>query len=255
MEPVEMEPSAAAPAANDAPDRPIFVIGPHRSGTTLMYGLLSRHPQLGYLNHANRRMRRTPGLARLLTGGPFFRDKPIEAQKYWDLYWNTPDDVMDAEDATPEAIAFHRKSVRRVLALRGAPRFVAKYPRLSLRLGWIDRVFPGALLSTMGIDNLERLVLGEAHCRAGACGKRGEYSFGHWCGLITVAWCRSTARICAGAPLASTASWWTTGGCVRTQPLFPSKSTACKTAASGATALGTSDTTPSRSISPRMNAP
>jgi hypothetical protein len=35
--------------------------------------------------------------------------------------------------------------VRTVLALRGAPRFLAKYPRLSLRLPWLDELFPSAL--------------------------------------------------------------------------------------------------------------
>jgi hypothetical protein len=32
-----------------------------------------------------------------------------------------------------------------VLALRGRTRFLAKYPRLSLRLSWLDAVFPGAI--------------------------------------------------------------------------------------------------------------
>ena len=36
-------------------DRPIFIMGPHRSGTTLLYNILAAHPDVGYFNRANRR--------------------------------------------------------------------------------------------------------------------------------------------------------------------------------------------------------
>ena len=125
-------------------DRPIFIVGPHRSGTTLLYEMLSEHPELGYFNIANRRFPDLPFFAHTMTrlGTP---DKPMEAQKIWDRFWHCEDDRMGAEDATPEAIAWYRKTASRVLRLRNASRFLAKYPRLSLRVGWIDTVFPGTL--------------------------------------------------------------------------------------------------------------
>ena len=69
----------------------------------------------------------------------------MELQKIWDRFWYRDDDRMDAKDATPEVISWYRKKVCRVLRLRNAKRFLAKYPRLSMRLGWIEAVFPGAL--------------------------------------------------------------------------------------------------------------
>ncbi|MFC1806711.1 sulfotransferase [Planctomycetota bacterium] len=124
-------------------DRPIFILGPHRSGTTLLYEVMSRHPELGYLNLANRRFPSWPRFAHLLTRLGM-NDRPREAQVVWDRFCQTDDDVMEAEHATPQAIAWHRRLTSTVLRLRGAPRFLAKYPRLSLRMAWIDAVFPDA---------------------------------------------------------------------------------------------------------------
>ncbi|MBM4035606.1 MAG: sulfotransferase [Planctomycetes bacterium] len=125
-------------------DRPIFIVAPHRSGTTLLYEVMGRHPGVGYLNLGNCRWPRSPRIARLLTRLGI-GDKPREAQVVWDRFWRTDDDCMGAEDATPEAIAWHRRLTATVLRLRGAPRFVAKYPRFSLRMGWLNAVFPDAL--------------------------------------------------------------------------------------------------------------
>jgi hypothetical protein len=72
-------------------------------------------------------------------------DQPMESQPIWDRFWNCEHDEMGANDATPESVSWYRKTVRRVLRLRNAERFLAKYPRLTLRLDWIDAVFPGAL--------------------------------------------------------------------------------------------------------------
>ncbi|MBL8898484.1 MAG: sulfotransferase [Planctomycetes bacterium] len=123
-------------------DRPIFIVGPHRSGTTLLYGMLSKHPALGYLNRANHRFPGLPGFAHLLTrlGAP---DDPQEAQHVWDKLWTLPDDRMDASAVTDAQRAFYPALVERVLRLRKRARFLAKYPRLSLRLGWLDALFPG----------------------------------------------------------------------------------------------------------------
>jgi hypothetical protein len=125
-------------------DHPIFIVGPHRSGTTLLYNMLSRHPDVGYFNIANRRFPSFPLLAHIITyfGMP---DQPMESQPIWDRFWNCEHDEMGANDASPEAVSWYRKTVKRVLQLRNAKRFLAKYPRLTLRLDWIDAVFPGAL--------------------------------------------------------------------------------------------------------------
>jgi hypothetical protein len=119
-------------------------MGPHRSGTTLLYGMMGGHPQIGYLSVANKRFPSTPRLAHLFTRLGVL-DKPREAQVVWDRFWENPDDVMRAEDATPRAVEWYRRTVATVLRLRKVERFLAKYPRLSFRMDWIDAVFPDAL--------------------------------------------------------------------------------------------------------------
>lgn len=134
--------TAAIPAGSI--DRPIFILGPHRSGTTLLYEILARHPDVGYFNRANRRLPCWPGLAHLWAR-TLRQDKPMEAQNIWDRFWTGDDDHMDRAQADVEAIEWYRALVARTLAWRGARRFLAKYPRLSLRLDWLDAVFPGAV--------------------------------------------------------------------------------------------------------------
>lgn len=89
-------------------------------------------------------MRRWPRIAHLLVQLGM-KTKPHEAQQLWDLEWTGDDDRMGAADARPAVVAWYRERVRRTVELRGRTRFLAKYPRHSLRLGWLDAVFPGCL--------------------------------------------------------------------------------------------------------------
>ena len=163
-------------------DRSVFVVGPHRSGTTLLYEILGRHPHLGYLNNANRRFRNFPLLARLMTG-TVFQDRPMEAQKFWDRFWTGKDDVMGSEEATDEAVAWYRETIGKILSLRGARRFVAKYPRLSLRLHWIDAVFPGALFVHI-LRDWRAVVNSSLKRRA----QRERHGGGRWYGVRIPGW-------------------------------------------------------------------
>jgi hypothetical protein len=127
-----------------AVDRPIFIVGPHRSGTTLVYRFLSRHADVGFYAAADRRLGSLPLLAHLAfrAGVAAY---PHECQRIWDRFHAGEDDRADASGATPEVAAWHRPRAARTLALRGRARLLAKYPRLSLRLAWLDAVFPGCL--------------------------------------------------------------------------------------------------------------
>jgi hypothetical protein len=131
--------------------RPIFIVGPHRSGTTLLYRILSKHPDVAYFTPLNKRLPNSPRLAHLLTG-LIKPDYPVEAQSVWDRFKTKDVDLMDAADATAEVREWYHRLVKRVLKLRGADRFLSKYPRLSLRLSWIDALFPDAIFIHMVRD-------------------------------------------------------------------------------------------------------
>ncbi len=124
-------------------DRPIFIAGPHRSGTTLLYDTLTQHPDLGYFVPANRHTPNWPRLAllRLKLGS---RDEAVEGQDVWDYFKVRDSDVMGAEDATPAVTRWYQEQMEVILAGRGATRFIAKYPRLSMRMPWVDAMFPDA---------------------------------------------------------------------------------------------------------------
>ncbi len=69
-------------------DRPIFIVAPHRSGTTLLYRLLAEHPDVGFYNPANRRWRNFPRLAHLRTrlgGADKAVEEIVEAEPFGEL--------------------------------------------------------------------------------------------------------------------------------------------------------------------------
>lgn len=138
-------------------DRPIFVIGTGRSGTTLLYGLLGFHPDLGWFSNFDQRfpdwplvaalarVHRLPG-ARFLDRRSRYVPRPLESYATLDrctagLFSAHRD--LAAADATPEIAARFRARVARQLALQGRPRFAAKYTGLP-RIGFVDAIFPDA---------------------------------------------------------------------------------------------------------------
>jgi len=133
-------------------DPPIFIVGPHRSGTTQLYGILARHEAVCCLERYNHRFPAYPRLASVLRTLLRGTKQPHEGQRFWDYLWPGPDDTMTADDLTAEQAKFYAANVERVLTLRGRTRFVAKYPRLSLRIGWIDALFPEAKFLHMTRD-------------------------------------------------------------------------------------------------------
>ena len=163
-------------------DRPLFILGPHRSGTTLLYRTLAAHPEVGCFLRTDHRLPRHPRIAHAWARLERSAGSPVEAQRVWDLRWHRPDDHLTADDALPADRRFYRRRVAATLALRGRSRFLAKYPRLSLRVDWLDAIFPDARFVHMVRD--WRAVLASTLVRKNKRQARG----GGWFGVRVPGW-------------------------------------------------------------------
>ncbi len=126
-------------------DRPIFILGPPRSGTSVLYKTFCTHPDVGFLHHGFKRFPESPRFAHLLRQLRLVTGTPKEANQFWNRYKTRRNDVMTAEDASPECVAWYRKTIAGVLRAQGKSRFAAKCPPQSVRVPWVDAVFPDAL--------------------------------------------------------------------------------------------------------------
>jgi hypothetical protein len=95
--------------------QPIIVIGAPRSGTTLLAGLLSRHPALCLLN---------------------------EPRITWKYGNERKSDVLSRCDARPEVNAHIRREFAHAIRAAGKTRMLEKSPSNAVRMGFVDNVFP-----------------------------------------------------------------------------------------------------------------
>jgi len=109
-------------------DRPIFITGLGRSGTTILGILLSLHKQVGFLN------------------------EPKAIWKLIDTRHDINGDYTDsggvyllgAANVTPRARSTAYRLFARYLRTVGASRLVDKYPELIFRIGYVLEMFPDA---------------------------------------------------------------------------------------------------------------
>lgn len=151
-------------------DRPIFLVGTYRSGTTIMETIMGEHPDVGYFMYITNLYHRAP-----LTGYysmrlmwalgildyewtpvvhnpriPFNNISPYEAELVWSQcrkgQWvqDNTDITLDASYSEPRYERYLRSMIRRHLLACRATRFMNKNPMNSLRIGFLNRLFPDA---------------------------------------------------------------------------------------------------------------
>lgn len=139
-------------------DRPIFLLGAARSGTSVFFRLLGCHPDLAWYSRYSHRVPRLPAVAFLsrVRDLPFLGDRlplnrrfiPRPGEGYNILNYAT-DRVftsprrLSADDVTEEAINKMRASVRAHLRWQGKRRFVNKHTGFP-RIRYLLRIFPDA---------------------------------------------------------------------------------------------------------------
>lgn len=144
-------------------DRPVFIVGSGRSGTTVLYNLLAGHPQLCWFSNLTDRYPRMPllPLAHRLLDVPLFGDRmrrnivqsnrgfpnirPVEAERIYHRYCGFIEDRESTlADRDPAVEARFRAQVEKHVRLTGRPRFVTKQTANNQRLDLMMAMFPDA---------------------------------------------------------------------------------------------------------------
>jgi hypothetical protein len=142
-------------------DRPIFIVGSGRSGTTILYGLMALHPELCWFSNLTARYPGLPGLAALHRSldVPLLGDwmkgrlverkrpslKPSEAGNIYHAYCGFDSSRrMTSDDLTSQMEGRFKRIVEGHLRATGKPRFMNKQTANAQRISVISRMFPDA---------------------------------------------------------------------------------------------------------------
>lgn len=149
-------------------DRPLYICGVPRCGTTILLEMLSAHPSVATHQYADMLMPYVPyAWAALMKGArPLMRDEPRERLhrdrivvtnlsaesveetlwlRYFDgLHSEASSCVLGAGDAHPRFDRFYRDTIKKLLLARGRPRYLSKANYNVTRLGYLTRLFPHA---------------------------------------------------------------------------------------------------------------
>ena len=142
-------------------EKPIFIIGSGRSGTSVLYNLLSTHPELGWFSNYSAKfynLTPLPLLHRILdlpllgsvakqgiVSNNRYSIKPSEAGRIYHDYCGFESAIKSTEDdLNPEAEQKLKAAIRRHLRLSGKKRFLNKQTANTQRIRLIDTMFPDA---------------------------------------------------------------------------------------------------------------
>jgi hypothetical protein len=164
-------------------DRPIFVVGVDHSGTTILYRMLARHPEVAWFSQYSLRDGNMPGRARVPLNGwinrtgrslaghtwrkelRVVRPEPRECFGIWRRLIPRNDALLYASDCTDELAERVRRVVASDLRAWRLERMLMKTPYLTRRILLLDRIFPDALFvhivrdgRAVALSNRERIA-------------------------------------------------------------------------------------------------
>lgn len=140
--------------AQKAPRSPVFIVGSGRSGTTLLFDLLRRHPDVAWVSRLTDRVPRLPQLAALsryalLRRSRLFQPSTDAINAYARCGISTKaltakGASLTEDDLTPAAAACLRRMVRDHTRWMGAPRFINKSTMNTMCIRMIHAAIPEA---------------------------------------------------------------------------------------------------------------
>lgn len=131
-------------------NKPIFIIGVARSGTTILSKLFTQHKDTAYFENYSSRYYRKPWMFRfipMLMKYQKFRygiDRPEPSEGWvFDRFYRHLD-YLDEKQVTNEIKKYYTNAIKYQLKAFNAKRFVNKNPRSCLRIRWLNEMFPDA---------------------------------------------------------------------------------------------------------------
>jgi omega-hydroxy-beta-dihydromenaquinone-9 sulfotransferase len=149
-------PESSLSAVEALPSRPVLVVGSGRSGTTILYKILSGHRDLAWISNLADKAPALPVLsaatrARRLAPPrlpPLTRLIPSEGYRVWNACRPVDprnDPPLTEVDATAEEVVRTRRLIARHVRYQGNRRFLNKNTRNTRRIRYLNRVFPDAI--------------------------------------------------------------------------------------------------------------
>lgn len=109
---------------HDSLDSPVFIWGAPRSGTTLLYELIAKHPDVGYPSTDAK--------------------KPREGTGFWWRAFGEHRGVIDVSLAHPKCVYQVRNEYASMLKAQGKSRLLDKTPFMTLWIPLVNEIFPNA---------------------------------------------------------------------------------------------------------------
>ncbi len=125
-------------------DRPIFVVGAPRSGTNIFYRTFAKHPDLAWISNITKKVPSSLWLTRIIM---LFRNdhRPTEANNVWRKFAGDDDESLGRDDVTAAAGKYLHTVLQNNLRIFNKPRFVNKCPGNSVRIEFLQEIFPDAI--------------------------------------------------------------------------------------------------------------